>query len=113
MTWVPLRVDRFQLIAPFLHRSRVNVFDHVNSTWTKVLQRSIQERSVAFEGVLPVINYDIHATLQNGLRPKTTYSGTVKLVAVEGFDAVFFEQGVTIDIRAKNKRTWKEFAPSS
>jgi len=113
MIWEPLRVDYFQLIAPFLDRFLKNVFDHVNSTRTKALQRSIQKRSIAFKGVQAVINYDVHATLQDRLRPEITYSNTVKLVAVEGLDAIFFEQNVTIDVRTINECMWEEFAPSA
>jgi hypothetical protein len=60
----------------------------------------------------PIINYDVHATLQDRLRPEITYSNAVKLVAVEGLDAIFFEQNVTIDVRAKNECVWKKFVPS-
>jgi len=111
VTWESLRANRFQLIVPSPARFLKDVLDDVNSTRTKALQRSLQERNVAFKGVQAVINYDVHATLQNRLRPEITYSDTVKLVAVESLDAIFFEQNVTINVCAVNERMGEEFAP--
>ena len=59
--------------------------------------------TVSFKGVQAVINYYVHAALQCRLRPEVTYGGTVELVAIEGFDAIFFPQNVMIDVRAINE----------
>ena len=47
----PLRIDCTQMVAPSLDRTGNNVFDYVNSTRPKVLERFIQKRSIPLESV--------------------------------------------------------------
>src|ERR1700693_2149301 len=58
-----------------------------------------------------VIDYDVHARPQNGLRPEIPNSNTVKLVAVKSVNALFLEQNVAINVRSINECTWEQFTP--
>lgn len=60
-----------------------------------------------------MINPDVETALQGRLRPKIAYGNTVKLIAVESLDVIFFEKNVTVDVRTINECMQEELTPSA